>query len=317
MSAINGLKYPSPLKHGDKVAIISPASVVRPEFIDQAADFIRGNRLKPVVMPHAKGVADGSYAASVSDRLSDLLTAWNMPDVKAVVCSRGGYGAVHLLPLIPGELLSENPKWLVGFSDISALHALSLSQGVASIHGPMTRDFRPDCEGGMKVMEMLLSGRMPDYSFLSEDTDAIPDNIEGEARGKLIGGNLAVLNGLAGTPFDLLSRPMAEDCILFIEDISEPIYKIERILFRLYMQGVFSRLKGLLVGHFTETSPDRNHISTERMIERFLNSMKLSDLPVAYNFPVGHFPGNMPVIEGAEVSLTVGKRSAVLTSVAL
>ncbi len=305
--------YPDRLECGDKVAIISPASVVRAEFIDSAAEYMGECGFEPVVMPHAKGPACGSYAASRDDRLSDLLTAWSMPDVKAVVCSRGGYGAVHLLPYIPGSIMRDNPKWLVGFSDISALHALSISQGVVSIHGPMARDLHDGHHGGMAVIDILKSGRMQPCRFDNPGSELLPRNNPGAASGRLVGGNLAVLDGLAATPFDLLSRPMDEDCILFLEDIAEPIYKIERILCRMYMQGVFERVKGLAVGRFTETSSDRNDVSTERMIGRFLTDRGLTHLPVAYNLPVGHFPGNMPLIEGAIVDMVVTDSEAVIS----
>lgn len=305
---------PSTLREGDKVAIISPASVVNPEYIDQAAEYLLANGLEPVVMPHAKGPAYGSFAANPLHRIVDFLNVWTDPDIKAVLCSRGGYGATHLLSLVPYGLLSDFPKWLIGFSDISALHALSLYNGVASIHGPMAKDFRDDHEGGRTVVEFLKTGVLPEYSFENKESDIMPCNIPGEARGTLIGGNLAVLNGLAATPYDMLARAMEEDCVLFIEDIAEPIYKIERILYRLLMQGVFTKLKGLAVGQFTESSADRNYPSTERMIERFLQEKGIKDIPVAYNLPVGHFPHNMPVIEGSQVRLSVSPEAAILTT---
>lgn len=308
------MKYPEILRNGDKVAIISPASVVKPEYIDLAAEYIRANGLEPVVMPHARGPADGSFASSVRNRVEDLVNAWKMSDVRAVLCSRGGYGATHLLSLIPEGLFREFPKWLVGFSDISALHALSLSQDVASIHGPMSRDFSADHRGGRTVMEFLKTGVLPEYLFENKESVTMPCNIPGEASGMLIGGNLAVLNGLAATPYDMPARALREDCVLFIEDIAEPIYKIERILYRLYMQGVFTGLKALAVGQFTETSADRNYPSTECMIANFLKEKRITHIPVAYNLPVGHFPGNLPVVEGAKVHLSVSATHAVLTT---
>lgn len=296
---------PDRLKIGDKIAIISPASVVKAEYIDSAAEFIVSNGYEPVIMPHAKGPADGSYAASMENRLFDLLAAWMKPDIKAMLCARGGYGAVHLLPYIPGELLRENPRWLIGFSDISALHAISLSQGVASIHGPMARhwnNFSPEAD---EIIRILETGMMPEYAFERSADDGLPQNFEGEAEGMLIGGNMAVLNGLAATPFDLFAFAMKQDCILFIEDIAEPIYKIERILYRLYMQGVLGKIKGLLVGAFTETSSDKNFNSTQQMIEQFLSGKGLTKIPVAFGVPVGHIEGNMPFIEGARIKLSV------------
>lgn len=300
--------FPAALTPGDKVAIISPASPVREEFIDQGADYLRARGLEPVVFPHAKGPKSGSYAADFQGRLDDFIAAWTMPDVKAVVCARGGYGAVHLLPHIPGRLLRENPKWLVGFSDISALHALSLSQGVASIHGPMTKHFTPENPEAEEVMAILTGKGMRE--IITSEDETLPDNQAGAAEGVLIGGNVAVLDGLAATPFDMFARALAEDVIIFIEDIAEPIYKVERILYRLLMQGVLSKAKGLAVGRFTAYKPDANFASMEEMISDFLKRNRLTHIPVGYGFPIGHIEGNCPVIEGARVRLECEKRSA-------
>lgn len=304
---------PNGVGRGEKVAILSPASPVKQEFIDSAADRLRQFGFEPVVMPHAKGPAWGSYAASLDGRLDDFINAWKDESIKAVICSRGGYGAVHLLPYIPADLLRSNPKWLVGFSDISALHALSLSQGVASIHGPMCRHLNGENPGGEAVLEILSSGRFPRIEALNVAEENIPRNRSGRAEGMLAGGNVAVLNGLAATPFDILSLPLHNDVILFIEDIAEPIYKIERILYRLLLQGVLHKIKGLIVGRFTESGPNRNYPSVEMMIADFLNRHRLDSFPVTYGFPIGHTEENMPVAEGARILLDVEEGSSILT----
>lgn len=296
---------PGYLKKGDRIAILTPASVVKEEYIDQAADFITGMGFVPVVMPHAKGPGCGSYSASANERLSDILTAFQDKEIKAIVCGRGGYGAAHLLPHIPGNLLRENPKWLIGFSDISALHALSLSQRVISIHGPMCRHFTATDEGVKRIFDVLQGANTLEYNLPATLNDEIPTNRQGVGEGILIGGNVAVLNGLAATPFDMFAMSLEQDCILFIEDIAEPIYKIERVLYRLYMQGVMSKIKGLVVGRFTEYKPSKDHISIERMIETFLVDNHLDGFPVAYYFPAGHIEGNMPLIMGAKTELKI------------
>ena len=313
IAASNHIIFPRSLTAGDTVAIISPASPVREEFIDQAVDYLRTRGLEPVVFPHAKGPKSGSYAADFEGRLSDFIAAYTMPDVKAIVCARGGYGAVHLLPHIPGNLLRENPKWLVGFSDISALHALSLSQGVASVHGPMAKHFTSENPEAEDVMAILAGEGMPE--IVTDEAATLPDNQEGVAEGVLLGGNLAVLDGLAATPFDLFSRVLDEDAVIFIEDIAEPIYKVERILYRLLMQGVLTKAKGIVVGQFTEYGPDANHASMEEMISDFLKCNKLTHLPVGYGFPIGHIECNRPVIEGERVRLECEKRTAKITKI--
>lgn len=304
--------FPQPLKEGDKVAIVSPASPVKEEFIDQAAEYLSGHGFEPVIFPHAKGPKSGTYASDFDGRLDDLIASYSMPDIKAVICSRGGYGAVHLLPHIPGHLLSDNPKWLVGFSDISALHALSISQGVGSVHGPMTKHFAIGNEGASEIIKILCGENHPVITSIGNKE--LPDNHAGCGEGILLGGNLAVLDGLAGTSFDLFARALTEDVIIFIEDIAEPIYKVERILYRLYLQGVLSKAKGLAVGQFTEYKPDGNYASMEQMISDFLYRNNLTHLPVGFGFPIGHIEDNRPVIEGQRVRLECDKRIAKLIS---
>ena len=296
------LLMPSPLHSGSRIAIISPASIVKEEYIDGAVEFLRVHGYEGVVMPHAKGPADGCYAASPADRLSDFMRAWSDSSIDAVLCARGGYGTAHLLPKLSTGFLRDNAKWLVGFSDISAFHAALLHAGVASIHGPMARHL---CEnpgnGATAALMSLLSGGGMDYEVPTH-----PLSRPGEARGRLMGGNLAVLNGLAATPYDIFERAWHEDVILFLEDVSEAIYAVERMLWRLYMAGTLHRLKGLIFGRFTEYRPSAKFSAMEEMLASLLRRIGLAGLPVAFGFPVGHVDDNLPLVEGAEVTLSIG-----------
>lgn len=296
------LLMPSPLHPGSRIAIISPASIVKEEYIDGAVEFLRVHGYEGVVMPHAKGPADGCYAASPADRLSDFMRAWSDSSIDAVLCARGGYGTAHLLPKLSTGFLRDNAKWLVGFSDISAFHAALLHAGVASIHGPMAKHL---CENPGNVataaLMSLLSGGGMDYEVPTH-----PLSRPGEARGRLMGGNLAVLNGLAATPYDIFARAGQEDVILFLEDVSEAIYAVERMLWRLYMAGTLHRLKGLIFGQFTEYRPSAKFSAMEEMLDSLLRRIGLAGLPVAFGFPVGHVHDNLPLVEGAEVTLSIG-----------
>ncbi len=301
---------PDILKKGDAIAIIAPASIVKDEYIDTAARYIERKGYKAIVMPYAKGPHEGNYASSRQHRLDDLLAAWTMPEVKAILCARGGYGAVHLLAGIPSAVIKENPKWLIGFSDISALHAMTLANGLVSVHGPMAKDWQDGKDSGSELIFDILEGRgMPEYEFKSSDNSQAceVENIIGDASGMLIGGNVAVLDGLAATPFDMFAKALQQDCILFIEDINEPIYKIERILYRLYLQGVISRIRGMVVGQFTDCAADRNFRSMEEMIRNFMMEYASANTPVAFGFPGGHGGRNKPLLLGSSVSLKVNK----------
>ena len=290
---------PEPLKNGDRVAIVSPASKIEPSLIDAAALMLRKEGFEPVVMPHAKGER-GSFSATAQERLDDLKDALEDDSVKCVLCSRGGYGAVHLLEELDSLPERMFRKWLVGFSDITALHALWRRKGVASLHAAMAKYIGRGCEGFAQYgREMdILRGGKADFSCAPHEFD-----FHGEATGKLVGGNLAVLGGLIGTPFDDI-RPGS---ILFVEDIAEPIYKVERILWQLRLRGVFDHIGGLLVGQFTEYRPSADHGSVEEMMERFFRGYSF---PRAYNLPMGHIEENAPLLLGATAHLEVSSSGA-------
>ena len=309
---------PPPLESGDAVALISPSSPVKEEYVAGAAAFFEKEGFRPIVMPHACGPASGSYAASDAERLADFTAAWSDPSVRAVLCSRGGYGAVHLLHQIPQSMLRSDPKWLIGFSDITALHALLSSAGVASIHSPMAKHLTEkgaDDPCTLSLMHILRGEGKMEYNVEGD-----PRNICGSAEGRLAGGNLAVLNGLGGTPFDFLrgagEKGEEEDndkLIFFIEDISEAIYATERMLYRIWLSGGFRRVAGLVVGRFTDYRPDRNFSSMEDMISAFIRRVGISGIPVAFGFPMGHVDMNLPLVEGARARLAVTRESVSLS----
>lgn len=291
--------YPKSLIPGDKIAILSPSSPVKEIYIDGAVRFFEEAGYIPVVMPYAKGPASGSYASRKEDRLDDLVSAWSDPSIRAVLCSRGGYGAVHLLRDISDDLLLSDPKWLIGYSDISALHARLLEAGIASIHGPMAKHITE--EGAEDNCTQALMRVLRGDSPIVYRTAPHIYNIHGEAEGILAGGNLAVLNGLFGTKYDILR----EETILFIEDISEAIYAVERMLYHILLSGGFDMIRGLIVGRFTDYRPDKNYTAMEDMISAFLRREGIGNIPVAFDFPVGHVRENYPMVEGAATTLRI------------
>lgn len=287
--------YPERLTPGDKIAIVSPASSIKPEYVDGACQVIAQMGYEPVVSTHCKGVC-GGYSGTVQQRTDDFLQALHDDSVKAILCSRGGYGAVHLLEYLDAADIASNAKWLIGFSDISALHAAMVNAGVVSVHASMAKHltlFGAD-DYATKVLHGVLQGELPRYEVPSHEY-----NKSGVVEGRLAGGNMAVLTGLLDTEYDLLSR----GDILFIEDIGEPVYKIERMLYNLRLSGVLPMLGGMIVGRFTDyKNPDGNGDSMEQMVRRM---MEPYDIPVAYDFPVGHVDENVPMLEGADVRLEV------------
>lgn len=287
------------------MAIVSPASAVNPDFIDGAVKTLQQEGYRVKVAKHARG-KEGSFSASRGDRLEDMAQALQDPEVKAILCSRGGYGCVHLLedlePLVAQILEQGHEKWLIGFSDISALHALWQKHGIVSLHSSMAKELAKGT--GSEAVRRLLSLLRGGETRL-EFAPTIFDH-PGRATGRLVGGNLAVIDGLMGTPY----FPAGEGDILLIEDIAEPIYKVERILYQLRLSGVLKRLGGLVVGRFTDYRPTVDHNSMEEMIACATEGLPY---PRVYGAPIGHIEGeNMPLPLGAQAQLTVGPEGSTL-----
>lgn len=289
---------PRSLGPGAKIAIVSPSSIIKPQNVYNALPVLRDRGWEPVVSPHAFD-RHGSFAGTDDNRYSDLAEALTDPEVDAILCSRGGYGAVHLLERLARLPLEDTPKWLIGFSDISALHALLTSRGIASIHAPMAKalaDHGGDNADNRALLDFL-AGEGLEYSL-----DPSPMNRSGDATGLLVGGNLSVISDLVGTPFDVI-KPRR---ILFIEDVNEPIYKIERMLYQLRLSGVLADLAGLIVGKFSGCAPDADFASVNNIVADLTRDYSY---PVAYDIPVGHVTHNIPLVCGAACSLSVGESS--------
>ncbi len=285
---------PPALCNGDRIAIVSPASKIDAALIDAAASQLRAEGFEPVVMPHAKGEC-GSFSGTSAERLADLEQAINDPAIRAILCSRGGYGAVHLLEELDRIPAAKFNKWLIGFSDITALHALWNRKGVASLHAAMTKHIGRGSSGFECYDAEIgaLRGIPPHLDFPSH-----PYNRTGCATGPLVGGNMAVFGALVGTPFN----PVTPGAILFMEDIAEPIYKVERILWQLRLAGVFDSIAGVVVGQFTDYRPSADHANMADMISSFLAPYSF---PVAFDFPAGHVEANFPLLMSATATLDV------------
>ncbi len=306
-------KIPPYLRKGERIAILSPASAVREEYVRGAEAFLRYEGYDPVVFPSAAGQTSGSYSAPLPTRLNDLRRALEDDSIKAILCARGGYGCIHLLEDLDPLFVAANPKWLIGFSDVSALHALWVKAGVRSLHAPMAKHLTLNPSDNPRTRELL--GILTGTQEMEIVTPTDPRSRLGKTTGELRGGNLAVLSGLAATPFDILDVKEDEDVILFIEDISEAIYAVERMLMRLYLSGTLRKIRGLIVGQFTDYRPDRNFNSVEEMADSLFRRLGIDNIPIAFGFPVGHVDDNRPLIEGARVSLEITPKTTTLKSI--
>ena len=292
---------PTPLKTGDTIAVISPSSVPDSATVAKGCATLRSWGYVPVVGAHALS-SYHDFAGTADERATDLLWALRNPSIKAIICSRGGDGAVQVLQRIPLNEFRNHPKWIMGFSDVTALHSAEVAAGVMSIHSSMCDGIamRGERDSVNMILRKLLQGELPTYQ-----APAHPLNQQGEATGILVGGNFSVFCGLAGSEYDFLNRA-DEGLILFIEDTDESMTKVDRMLHQLEIRGVLSKLNGVIVGHFSKyKSPENGFADMYEMLHEYLQHYQI---PVCYDFPVGHHSGkNYPMVEGCMVNLKVGQ----------
>ena len=293
---------PQYLKAGDKIALISPSYFTPMENVEKTADVLRSWGFEPVIGPNVGKVVDGRYAGTIAERVSDLRWALNDPEIKAIICNRGGYGTIQLIDQLSLKELSANPKWLVGFSDISTLHGLLTRAGVMSIHGTMSSFLAKGGEDMTStLMRDLLLGRVPRYELPAHE-----QNITGRAHGVLVGGNICTFVPNLNTQADATA---GRDLILFIEEVEESMHNIDRQFNILRMNGVLSRCKGIILGEFTECGSEFTYGSVEAMLRSYL---KEYNIPLLCGFPGGHGDINLPLVMGAPVTIDVRNDGATI-----
>lgn len=314
---MSSLIFPPYLQEGDRVIIVSPSSKIDKSFLKGAKKRLKSWGLEVVLAKHAGG-AHGTYAGSIRQRLQDLQEALDDEKAKVIFCSRGGYGAVHLVEKLDFSKFREYPKWIIGFSDITVLHNVLQQNGFASLHAPMARHLSVESEEDFcaQALKDILFGHLSAES--AETVDASEEtfsyicpahklNHKGKGTGILRGGNLSVFYGLRGTPYDI----PAEGTVLFIEDVGERPHAVERMMYNLKLGGVLEKLSGLIIGQFTEYVENRS--LGKELYGALADLVKEYDYPVCFGFPVGHVTMNVPLINGAEVTLEAGRKEVKLS----
>lgn len=295
---------PAFLKPGDTIAIVSPSYVTTDAVIESGMEAIRSWGFVPVKAPNLNQEYLSRYAGTVAQRASDLEWAYRNGQVKAIMCTRGGYGCIQLLDVLPAGIYAEHPKWLVGYSDITTLHSASVVAGAMSIHGTMLSSLagtngKADDD---KTLVGLLKGDIPQYNWTTTY-----DNRPGTASGTLVGGNLCTMAPLLGTQYDFTAHG---DLILFIEEIGENARNIDRIIYSLVLHGALQRVKAIVTGDFYSNGDEFNIGNIEDMIRKY--TLQDVNIPIAHGFHAGHAGVNYPLIEGAHVTLTAGEHQATL-----
>jgi muramoyltetrapeptide carboxypeptidase len=284
---------PSYLKKGDTVAIIATARKVSKEEIQPAVAFFESYGLS-VVLGKNLFESSNQYAGTDAQRTEDLQWALNDKTIKAIIIARGGYGSVRTIEQIDFTEFKKHPKWMVGYSDVTVLHNAIHKIGVATLHATMPLNFTKNEEATKSMVDALFG------KLIQIETEENYSNISGTAKGQLVGGNLSLIYSLSGTPFDIDTT----NKILFIEDLDEYLYHIDRMMMQLKLSGKLKGLKGLIVGGMTDMKD--NAIPFGKFPEDIiLDAVKEYNYPVCFDFPAGHIDRNLAIYFGRKVELTV------------
>lgn len=290
---MSSLKSPPFLHEGDKIGIISPSSV-----LDQGR-FLTGKQILEnagfqIVSGRNLFSVYHNFAGTDEQRKSDFQEMLDDPKIKAIIMGRGGYGITRYLDQLDFSQFKSHPKWLIGFSDITALHQKINALGFQSIHGPMVVTLANDDYSTQSLID-ILKGKTVNYS-----TPSSPENLPGQVEGQIIGGNLCLLAHGIGSP-DHLSY---EGNILFLEEINEYYYNIDRMMVQLKRSGVLSKIGGLVIGDFS--SCKENSVPFGKNVKEIvLDHVSEYHYPIAFDVPIGHLKVNWPIICGKTYQLNI------------
>lgn len=288
------IKQPPYLKKGDKIAIVCPAKKL-PKSIDFGIKVLTEWGLE-VVLGKSVYASHHQFAGSDKLRTADLQEFLDDTSIKAIICGRGGYGAIRIIDDLDFTGFAENPKWLVGFSDITViLSHIFATQSVQSIHGQMPYTFEEATELSLLSLKKALFGETQEYQCKSSF-----QNKAGLCEGILIGGNLTLLTMIQGSA----SEMDFDNKILFLEDVGEHEYSIDRMLRMLKRAGKLKNLKGLIIGAFNEIEEEK--ISFGQTAEQVIwEIVKDYNYPVCFNFPTGHINNNLSMVLGTKIELEI------------
>lgn len=300
------IKTPPYLKKGDTIGLVCPAGYMAMEKVAECIRVLQDEWGYKVKTGKTVGSNSATYFSGTDDeRLADFQQMLDDDEVKAVLCARGGYGMGRIIDQINFKKFKREPKWIIGYSDITVLHThLYSNYYISSLHAPMAGAFN---DAGyinryVQSLKNALEGKWAKYT--SEPHEL---NRTGEAIGELVGGNLALLVHVVGTDSDLKTKGR----ILFIEDIGEYLYNIDRMFYQLKRSGKLSKLAGLIIGGFTDMK-DTERPFGKKVYELIYDVVKEYDYPVCFGFPVSHDKENYALKIGAGYKLKVGKMKVLL-----
>ena len=294
------IKTPPYLQKGDTIGIVCPAGYMAAEKVQTCINTLQEWGYHVKIGNTVGGNSTTYFSGTDEERLTDFQQMLDDDEVKAVLCGRGGYGMGRIIDNIDFKKFKKQPKWVIGYSDITVLHShLYSNYYISSLHSPMAGAFNEEGYKNEFVLSLknALEGKKIKYSCAPHDF-----NKKGEAVGELIGGNLALLAHLVGTDSDIKTRGR----ILFIEDVGEYSYNVDRMLHQLKRSGKFSKLAGLIIGGFTDMK-DTERPFGKTVYEIIQDIIKEYDYPVCFDFPVSHSDRNYALKIGVGYKLKVSK----------
>jgi muramoyltetrapeptide carboxypeptidase len=296
------IKIPPYLKKGDTIGITCPAGYMAAEKAQTCIDTLQKWGYNVMVGKTLGSSSENYFSGNDEERIDELQAMLDDSIINAILCGRGGYGVSRIIDRLDFATFKKKPKWLIGFSDITVLHAHILSNfKIATLHAPMAAAFNDGGAANEFVLSLkaALAGKKAKYSI-----PVHPFNQPGEATGELVGGNLSLLANITGTPSDINTKGR----ILFIEDIGEYIYSIDRMLHQLKRSGKLDKLAGLVIGGFTDMK-DTDRPFGKTVYEAINDLVKEYHFPVCFNFPVSHEKENYALKVGGTYTLKVSSRS--------
>ena len=280
------------LQKGDLIYITAPAKSIDISFVDFAKSYFENQGYKVLISQHCTG--EFNYFSGTDDeRTADFQYGIDHPEVKAIVCARGGYGCVRIVDRIQWAGILREPKWIIGFSDVTVFHQRMQRFGLPSIHGTMPLNFKENSQDSFATLDKAWTNEV--YSISSTFTSS---NKQGSSEGQLVGGNLSILYSLLGTDDQITY----ENSILFIEDLAEQIYHLDRMLFAFAKAGIFDKIKGLIVGGMTDMK-DTSVPFGKTVQEVILEHFQYRNIPIIFDFPAGHIDDNRALVFGRNVTL--------------
>lgn len=295
---------PKPLSKGSKIAIVSTARFITESDIEYSLQYIRDNGFVPVYDERLFAVS-GQFAGDDDFRANVLQSYLDNPDIDAILCARGGYGTIRIIDKLKFDKFINKPKWIIGYSDVTVLHAKLQSLGFESIHASMPINFRDNTETALTSLINALTSQDLYYEIKNS-----PLNIQGEAEAEIVGGNISVLYSMLGSSI----FPDTNGKILFLEDLDEYLYHIDRMMFAFERAGILDGIKGLIVGGLTKMH-DNNIPFGKTAEEIILERVADKGIPVCFDFPAGHIDDNRAIILGRKIRLSIQNAQFIMYNV--